>query len=262
MTEAFRLWRCPTTASSSLTSGAKKPKPSSSSGKPPLPTLRRGLTDENLCLARFRFNQRFQLASADAFLRDLFRDPAVLSGFAPVSGTVACSGVKHRQLNTEVVSMSFFDFLHEKDITTQDGYIRKEMEELCEGISLGDRLRKALLWEESEHFCALQTDTIQNEFLFKLFQLVAIGGAVCQYEENAHEYLDVVKGLYKDLVSVVRDSASGAIKVASHAFLVEAVEGLETLFPTPGHPQNWFFVVVDPVNWHVTLLYHKWTAFW
>ena len=43
------------------------------------------------------------------------------------------------------------------------------MEELYEGISLGDRMRKAMLWEESEFYCALQEDKIQNEFIFKLF---------------------------------------------------------------------------------------------
>lgn len=56
--------------------------------------------------------------------------------------------------------MSFFDFFLEKDITTSDGYIRKELEEIYEGISLGDRMRKAMLWEESDHYIALQEDKI------------------------------------------------------------------------------------------------------
>jgi len=56
--------------------------------------------------------------------------------------------------------MSFFDVLHEKDIVMDDGYIKKEMEEIFEGISLGDRMRKALLWEESDYFFELQEDKI------------------------------------------------------------------------------------------------------
>lgn len=48
--------------------------------------------------------------------------------------------------------MSFFDFLHEKDITTSDGYIKKEPDEIVEGVNLGDRLRYALLNEESDYF--------------------------------------------------------------------------------------------------------------
>ena len=48
--------------------------------------------------------------------------------------------------------MSFFDFFEEKDIINPDGYIRKDLEEIYEGISLGDKMRKALLWEEDEKF--------------------------------------------------------------------------------------------------------------
>jgi hypothetical protein len=71
-----------------------------------------------------------------------------------------------------------------------------------------------------------------------------------------------VKNLYKDLVTVAKDPDTGDIKVHSQVFLVEAIEGLDKLFPIPGHPQNWFFVIVDPIHWHVTFLYHKWTEFW
>ena len=158
--------------------------------------------------------------------------------------------------------MSFFDFFLEKDITTADGYIRKEMEELFEGISLGDRMRKSMLWEDSEHYVELQEPRIQNEFIYKLFQMVAIGGSICQYEENIKEYMDVIKNLYKDLVTVAKDQDTGEIKVFSQVFLVEAIEGLDDLFPEREHPQNWFFVIVDPIHWHVTLLYHKWSPFW
>ena len=51
----------------------------------------------------------------------------------------------------------------------------------------------------------LQEDKIQNEFIFKLFQMLVIGGSICQYEDNVEEYLDVLKNLYKDLVTVAKD---------------------------------------------------------
>ena len=56
--------------------------------------------------------------------------------------------------------MSFFDFLKEKDIVIESGYIKKELEEMYEGISLGDRMRQAMLWEESEYYTELQEDRI------------------------------------------------------------------------------------------------------
>ncbi len=74
--------------------------------------------------------------------------------------------------------------------------------------------------------------------------------------------MDVIKRLYKDLVTVAKDAESGEIRVHSHVFQIESITGLDSLFPTKDHPQNWFFVIVDPVHWHVTFLYHKWTALW
>lgn len=59
---------------------------------------------------------------------------------------------------------------------------------------------------------------------------------MCQFDDNAKEYLDVVKNLYKDLITVAKDPDTGDIKVHSQVFLIEAIEGLDKLFPIPGHP--------------------------
>ena len=131
-----------------------------------------------------------------------------------------------------------------------------------EGIALGNRLRKALLWEDSEYYSELQDEKLQNEFIFKLFQMLVIGGSINQYDDNCKEYLDVLKGIYKDLITVAKDPETGEIKVHSQVFLIEKIDGLDGLFPVAYHPQNWFFVIVDPIHWHVTLLYHKWVSFW
>ena len=88
-------------------------------------------------------------------MRDLFNDKTILTTFEPVKYVPVCTGVKYKKLNSDVINMSFFDFFYEKDIATEDGYIRKELEELYEGISLGDRMRKSLLWEESDYFMEL-----------------------------------------------------------------------------------------------------------
>ena len=143
-----------------------------------------------------------------------------------------------------------------------DGHIKGDFDEYHEGIQLSNRLRKALLWEESEYFTELQEDRIQNEFIFKLFQMLVIGGSINQYDDNLKEYLDVLKGVYKGLVTVAKDPDSGEIRVVSHVFLVEQIDGLDKLFPVPYHPQNWFFVIVDPIHWHATFVYHQWTNFW
>lgn len=45
----------------------------------------RGLTDHNLMIAKYRFNQSFHLIGADNFLKDLFNDKNVTNGFFPLN---------------------------------------------------------------------------------------------------------------------------------------------------------------------------------
>ena len=132
--------------------------------------------------------------------------------------------------------MSFFDFFHEKNVCLEDGYIKKEPDEIVEGLSLGDRLRYALAWEDSEYFEALQDDAIQNEFIFKFFKMVVLGGSMCQYEDNIKEYLECIKGLYKDLVTVAKDPDSGEIKIQTFAFEIKGIDGNKDLWVEKEHP--------------------------
>lgn len=69
------------------------------------------MNNENLKIAKYRFNQSFHLIGIDNFLKDLFNDKTVLGTFAPVSYTNSCSGVKYKKLNSQVINMSFFDVL-------------------------------------------------------------------------------------------------------------------------------------------------------
>ena len=54
--------------------------------------------------------------------------------------------------------MSYFEFLQEKQVVMDDWKIKGDFDEYVEGIVLGNRLRKALLWEESEYYAELQED--------------------------------------------------------------------------------------------------------
>ena len=59
-----------------------------------------------------------------------------------------------------------------------------------------------LLLEDSDHYDGY-SDSEREEFLFRLFKHVCLGGAVCQYEDTVQPYLDVTKSLYKDLVRYI-----------------------------------------------------------
>ena len=101
-------------------------------------------------MAKYRFNQNFHLIGADDFLKNMLNDKEILNTFEPLREIISCTGVKYKKLSSEVVNMSYFEFLKEKNIVMGDGEIKQELEEVYEGISLGNRLRKALLWEECE----------------------------------------------------------------------------------------------------------------
>ena len=116
--------------------------------------------------------------NADNFLRDLFNDKTILSSFQPVSYTMNCGSVNYKKLHSQVINMSYFDFLKEKEIVMDDGRIKGDFDEYVDGIQLSDRLRKAMLWEESDYYIELQEDKIQNEFIFKILQMLAIGGSL------------------------------------------------------------------------------------
>ena len=123
-----------------------------------------------------------------------------------------------------------------------------------------------MLMEDYDDFDAydlIHSDKYQKEFIFKLFQHISVGGSACQYEDNINEYLDVVKLLYKDLVVVAKEQETGEIKCFSQVFRIDNIKGYRTYATkNENHPQNCFYVVVDPVNWHVNFFYHKWVSHW
>ena len=158
-----------------------------------------------------------------------------------------------------MTSMDFFDFLKEKGLVLHNGSIKKVIPDYYEEIEICDKIREVLLIEESEDY-ELIDNSLRNEFLFKIFQHVSIGGGICQYEDEIDEYLDVVKGLYKDLVSVGKDNESNEIKILSKVF--QLTKGPQFAAFENLHLQDFLYVVVDPSYRHVNIWYYKWTGIW
>ena len=72
-------------------------------------------------------------------------------------------------------------------------------------------MRQVMIFEEYDDpdaWDVIHQDKYQLEFIFKLFQHISLGGSMCQYENNIKVYLDVIKVLYKDLVTVAKDPDS------------------------------------------------------
>lgn len=77
--------------------------------------------------------------------------------------------------------------------------IKMMLEEEIKGIMVGDKLRECLLNEESEFYSTFN-DEDRREFVFRVFEHLVLGGAMCQYEDKITEYYDQTKQLYKSLV--------------------------------------------------------------
>ena len=213
-------------------------------------------------LVKFRFNKGFKLFDTDKFLTELLNSAEVrnaMPGFGAILPS-AVESVQYNKLSTEVVNMGFFDILGEKDITTTNGYIKKEPDEYLEGMVMGDRLRYALAFEESEYY-EIFDDKMRDEFIFRIFQHLVLGGSICQYEDSVNEYLTNTQMFYKDLVSVFKDSETGEIKVGSHIFAITQTNESD-LYSEAEHPQNFAYVIIDPIHWHVNVWYHKWKSWW
>nr|XP_055161392.1 cilia- and flagella-associated protein 300 isoform X2 [Nyctereutes procyonoides] len=154
------------------------------------------------------------------------------------------------------LSMSFFNRLYDEDIVRANGHIIKCLDSFCDSFPISDELRKVLLVEDSEKY-EVFSQPDREEFLFCLFKHLCLGGALCQYEDVLHPYLETTKLLYKDLVSVRKNPQTKKIQITSSVFKVMAYDSNGVCYPsTKSHEQTFSYFIVDPIKRHVHVLYH------
>lgn len=125
-----------------------------------------------------------------------------------------------------------------------------------------------LINPESESY-ELFTKEEKDEFLYRIFGHLVLGGSLCQYEDDIGPYLVATKSLYKDLVSVRLENESENCEtptVVSHVIQIlsakadnsETTSGTtqDILFTHP-HVNNFFYMVVDPFRRIVKTFYHQ-----
>ncbi len=233
---------------------------------------------QNMELVKFRFNLNFELKDLDRFLKDLFNDKQVKINFSPINAiyveekkdekessnknnTGLIENFKYNKLATRATSLDIFNIIYENDICNEEnGYIKKDFDEYVDDIQISDKLKQSLLLEESESYCTFNEE-IRKEFLFHIFKRIVIGGSLCQYEDSVYEYLNMTKSFYKDLVSASKDPESKEIYIRSTVVEINEIEK-QNLFRIKNHPQNFFYVIIDPYQRCVHLWYHKWVPFW
>ncbi|XP_070607760.1 cilia- and flagella-associated protein 300 isoform X1 [Erythrolamprus reginae] len=219
--------------------------------------------DGRITAQAFSFDQNFKGYQRDDFLMAFLNHPEVNSNLKLLS-----SSGRWTTLNTKVkkvdaknilctqVSMSFFDRLYCEGLVRENGAIVKCFDEYHDEIPIADELRKVLLLDDSDHY-DLFSHLDREEFLFCIFKHLCIGGAFCQYEDDLGPYLETTKSLYKDLVSVQKDPETKNIHIVSTVFKVCAYDADGLCYPTPSsHEQNFAYLIVNPLNRHIYVLYH------
>ena len=230
-------------------------------------TLEKWGLSQNMELVKFRFNTSFELKDLQRFLKDLFNDPIVKKNFPPLTLVVLpdeqkeIENFKYKVLHTQATNMDLFDPLYENDIVTLDtGYIHQDYDQYVEDITVSDKLKQSLLIEDSEPYRVFSQDQ-RDEFLFHIFKRIVVGGSLCQYEERIEPYLEMTKDFYKDIVSAAKEPETGKIYIRSVPVEILSIEK-SSLYRNQFHPQNFFYVVIDPYQRYVHLWYHNWVPFW
>lgn len=62
---------------------------------------------------------------------------------------------------------------------------------------------KQMLLEEDSEYHHVVSSCDRQEFLFRLFKHIVLGGELCQYEDVISPYIKTAKMIYKDLVRQV-----------------------------------------------------------
>ena len=75
---------------------------------------------------------------------------------------------------------------------------------------------------DSEYY-DLFSESERNEFLFRLFKHIVIGGELVQPNDDLETYTNFVRNLYKDLISVQKMQDPGGLGVISLVYEVKAL---------------------------------------
>ncbi|XP_062392052.1 cilia- and flagella-associated protein 300 isoform X1 [Sardina pilchardus] len=194
------------------------------------------------------------------YMKDFFQDPCVTENLKVLqSGYWTSLGNKVTRVDVEVipcskVSMDIFDPLHSGGVLRPSGHIVKCYHDIYGDF---DELRNVLTIEDSDKYDLIRPAD-REEFIFKLFKHICLGGELCQYEDSINPYLDTVKVIYKDLVSVQKDRETKQINIASTILKVSTYDASGLCYPDSlNSEQSFAYLCVDPLKRHVYVLYHS-----
>lgn len=229
-----------------------------------------GIT-QSLQMATFRYDQFYQPHMFSKMALDFLNDKEVQSKFQvdvkkgggekqPFGLVSAC---KVEEVASKRTSFDMFDRLNDSGIVKESGRIQATYETTVDDLIVMDKLREMLAVEDSDDY-TLYDDDERNEFLFRLFSHMVIGGGMCQHEDTIQPYFEATKKLYKDLLAVRKHPDNGSIEVVSQVISVRR-PGFKSdgagLFAGKS-PFSFCYLIVNPVKRSATIVHFPWTSVW
>nr|CAX73798.1 hypotheticial protein [Schistosoma japonicum] len=114
---------------------------------------------------------------------------------------ISNSIVHVKDVRCTLTDMNIFHKL--SSVTNKCGRIKKRVDEVFERILISDKLRECLLIEDSDCYLTF-TEKEREEFLFRLFKHICIGGEICQQEDDIKPYIDITRKIYHDLIWMIK----------------------------------------------------------
>ena len=91
--------------------------------------------------------------------------------------------------------------------------------------------------------------------------MLAVGGGMCQPDVTMERYLEITKGLYRDILTVYKAPTTGDITVSGKVLLVNTVRGMG-LHSAEEKPYNTFILIVEPMRKEISVLKNDFKPFW
>ncbi|KAL7853874.1 hypothetical protein AOLI_G00207180 [Acnodon oligacanthus] len=209
----------------------------------------------------FNFDQAFQSYRKNDFALNFFQDPCVKNNLKTLDASGAWKPLGSDVTHVDVeavpctkVSVDIFEPIFSSGIVRPSGHIVKCYHEVNPDF---DELRMMLLEEDSDNYHVV-SPCDRQEFLFRLFKHIVLGGELCQYEDVISPYIESAKMIYKDLVSVQKDSDTREIRIASTILKVAAHDENGLCYPSGrDNEQTFAYLCIDPFKRHVYVLYHS-----
>lgn len=219
--------------------------------------------NETLSVGKFRFTGSFDQTSDvdyDRLLKDFVRDSSCAAKLGFIGTPSTPTAIQVQQLSTAVKSMDFFDRLEEIGVVN-NGTIRGCFEEIYDGISVGDQLRDMLVNDDSENASAY-SESEKKELIFVLFQILVIGGSMCQPDYEVKRYQEMTKTLYKELVTVFKNPTTGEVNISGRCYSLASVDGVDIFSNPDREKQNVLLLIVEPLKKVITTLKVNFVSFW